>query len=90
MTSLKITSIPSHSKQKKVSSHSHISGLGLDENGDPLDKASGLIGQHDARKASGIVKDLILAKKMSGRAVLFAGAPGTGKTALALGFLIFV
>jgi RuvB-like protein 1 (pontin 52) len=45
-----------------------------------------LIGQHDARKAAGIVKDLILAKEMSGRAVLFAVAPGTGKTALALGF----
>lgn len=28
--------------------------------------------------------DLIRAKKMSGRAVLLAGGPGTGKTALAL------
>ena len=28
--------------------------------------------------------DLIKAKKMSGRAVLLAGGPGTGKTALAL------
>jgi RuvB-like protein 1 (pontin 52) len=30
------------------------------------------------------VVDLIKAKKMSGRAVLLAGGPGTGKTALAL------
>ena len=29
--------------------------------------------------------DLIKSKKMSGRALLLAGAPGTGKTALALG-----
>lgn len=29
--------------------------------------------------------ELIKAKKMAGRALLLAGAPGTGKTALALG-----
>lgn len=33
----------------------------------------------------GIVADLIKSKKMAGRAVLLAGPPGTGKTALALG-----
>ena len=31
-----------------------------------------------------MVVDLIKAKKMAGRAVLLAGGPGTGKTALAL------
>jgi RuvB-like protein 1 (pontin 52) len=35
-------------------------------------------------KAAGIAVDLIKSKKMAGRAVLFAGAPGTGKTAIAL------
>jgi RuvB-like protein 1 (pontin 52) len=35
-------------------------------------------------KACGLVVDLVRAKKMSGRAVLIAGGPGTGKTALAL------
>jgi RuvB-like protein 1 len=35
-------------------------------------------------KACGVVVDLVRAKKMSGRAVLLAGGPGTGKTALAL------
>ncbi|KAK7525252.1 TIP49 C-terminus-domain-containing protein [Phyllosticta citriasiana] len=34
-------------------------------------------------QACGVVVDLIKAKKMSGRAVLLAGGPGTGKTALA-------
>src|SRR4051794_8120855 len=38
----------------------------------------------DVQKACGVVVDLIRAKKMSGRAVLLAGGPGTGKTALAL------
>ena len=38
----------------------------------------------DRVEACGVVVDLINAKKMSGRAVLLAGGPGTGKTALAL------
>lgn len=38
-----------------------------------------------ASQAAGVVVDLIKAKKMAGRALLLAGAPGTGKTALALG-----
>lgn len=36
-------------------------------------------------QAAGVVVELIRTKKMSGRALLLAGAPGTGKTALALG-----
>ena len=47
--------------------------------------ASGLVGQEKAREACGVVVDLIRSKKMAGRALLLAGAPGTGKTALALG-----
>lgn len=35
-------------------------------------------------QACGVVVDLIKSKKFSGRALLLAGAPGTGKTALAL------
>jgi RuvB-like protein 1 (pontin 52) len=41
-------------------------------------------GDTDTTKACGLVVDLVKAKKMSGRAVLLAGGPGTGKTALAL------
>jgi RuvB-like protein 1 (pontin 52) len=44
-----------------------------------------LVGQEKAREACGIVVDLIRSRKMAGRALLLAGAPGTGKTALALG-----
>ena len=35
-------------------------------------------------QAAGLVVDLIRSKRMAGRAVLFAGPPGTGKTALAM------
>ena len=43
------------------------------------------MGQEKAREACGLIVDLIRSKKMAGRALLLAGAPGTGKTALALG-----
>ena len=46
--------------------------------------AGGLVGQEKAREAAGIVVDLIKSKKMAGRALMLAGAPGTGKTAIAL------
>ncbi|CAD1475359.1 unnamed protein product [Heterotrigona itama] len=35
-------------------------------------------------RAAGVVVDMIKSKKMAGRAVLLAGPPGTGKTAIAL------
>lgn len=43
-----------------------------------------MVGQVVAREAAGIAVDLIKAKKMAGRAILLAGPPGTGKTAIAL------
>lgn len=43
------------------------------------------MGQEKSREACGVAVDLIRSRKMAGRALLLAGAPGTGKTALALG-----
>lgn len=43
------------------------------------------MGQVAAREAAGLVVDMIRQKKMAGRALLLAGPPSTGKTALALG-----
>ena len=39
-----------------------------------------MVGQELAREAAGVVVELIKQKKMAGRALLLAGAPGTGKT----------
>ncbi len=69
---------------EKASIHSHITGLGLDEKGKALPKADGLVGQKEAREASGIVVQLIKQGKMAGKGVLFVGPSGTGKTALAV------
>ncbi|KAJ3210594.1 RuvB-like protein 1 [Dinochytrium kinnereticum] len=68
----------------RVAVHSHIKGLGLKEDGVAEPVSAGFVGQENAREAAGIVVDLIKSKKMAGRAVLLAGAPGTGKTAIAL------
>lgn len=53
--------------------------------GKALPLAAGFVGQASAREAGGLVVDMIRQKKMAGRALLLAGPPGTGKTALALG-----
>lgn len=82
---MKIEEVQSTTKQARVAVHTHIKGLGLNEEGKALPVASGLVGQEKAREAAGLVVDLIKCKKMAGRALLMAGAPGTGKTALALG-----
>lgn len=54
-------------------------------NGNAIPLAAGFVGQAQAREAGGLVVDMIRQKKMAGKALLFAGPPGTGKTALALG-----
>merc|ERR1711959_277324 len=61
-----------------------MGGLGLSEDGSALQIADGLVGQEKAREAAGVCVDLIKSKKMAGRALLMAGAPGTGKTAISL------
>lgn len=81
---LNIQEVKSTTKTQRIAAHSHIKGLGLKKDGKPEDIAMGLVGQQDAREASGIVVELIKAKKMAGNALLLAGPPGTGKTALAL------
>jgi len=54
-------------------------------NGMAISLAAGFVGQAAAREAAGLVVDMIRQKKMAGRALLLAGPPATGKTALALG-----
>ena len=70
---------------ERISAHSHILGLGLDENYRALRKADGMVGQIEAREAAGIVVKMIKEGKFAGNAILIAGPPGSGKTALAIG-----
>jgi RuvB-like protein 1 len=85
MSNLRIEEVSSTTKTQRVASHTHIKGLGLDDEGIAAALAAGFVGQEQAREACGVVVELIRQKKMAGRALLLTGAPGTGKTALALG-----
>lgn len=69
---------------ERIAAHSHITGLGL-EGLKAKEIGSGMVGQKKAREAAGLVVKLVKEGKFAGRAVLIAGPPGTGKTALAVG-----
>ncbi|EGW29932.1 uncharacterized protein SPAPADRAFT_63555 [Spathaspora passalidarum NRRL Y-27907] len=81
----KSTSTQDASSLSLIAAHSHISGLGLDDNLQPKESYQGMVGQLQARKAMGVILKMIQAGKIAGRAVLLAGPPSTGKTALAMG-----
>jgi len=70
---------------ERIGAHSHIRGLGLDSSMEARDASEGMVGQLPARRAAGLILQLIRQGKIAGRAVLIAGQPGTGKTALAMG-----
>ncbi|KAJ3901406.1 RuvB-like helicase 1 [Lentinula edodes] len=77
---------PSSNRSSRIAPHSHIKGLGLNSEGRAITDtaAGGFVGQENAREACGIIVDLVKSRRFSGRALLLVGAPGTGKTALAL------
>ncbi|CDH49775.1 -like 1 [Lichtheimia corymbifera JMRC:FSU:9682] len=81
---MRIEQVKSAPREQRVAAHSHIKGLGLRDDGSAEPIHSGFVGQENAREACGVVVELIKSKKMAGRALLLAGAPGTGKTAIAM------
>ena len=44
-----------------------------------------MVGQLASRRAAGVILEMIKDGHIAGRAVLIAGQPGTGKTAIAMG-----
>lgn len=53
---MKIEEVRSTVKTQRISAHSHIKGLGLDEAGNAIPIAAGLVGQEQAREVSGIIE----------------------------------
>ncbi|KAJ0184232.1 hypothetical protein K1T71_000655 [Dendrolimus kikuchii] len=80
-----VQEVRSITRIERIGAHSHIRGLGLDDSLEPRAVSQGMVGQKMARKAAGVVLQMIREGKIAGRAVLLAGQPGTGKTAIAMG-----
>uniref|UniRef100_A0A7S3NMN7 RuvB-like helicase n=1 Tax=Aureoumbra lagunensis TaxID=44058 RepID=A0A7S3NMN7_9STRA len=78
------TEVREVTRMERIGAHSHIRGLGLDDTLEPRQVSQGMVGQEKARKAMGIVYKMIKEGKIAGRAILLAGKPGTGKTAIAM------
>lgn len=71
---------------ERIGAHSHITGLGLDSTTlEPRGNSQGMVGQKQARKAAGVILKMVQEGRIAGRAILFAGPPSTGKTAIAMG-----
>ena len=69
---------------ERIGAHTHIKGLGLDKNLKAVKVKDGMVGQEKAREAAGLVVQMIKEGKLSGKTVILAGPPGTGKTAIAV------
>mmetsp|Transcript_10555 Transcript_10555/g.13723 ORF Transcript_10555/g.13723 Transcript_10555/m.13723 type:complete len:504 (-) Transcript_10555:356-1867(-) len=94
---IKVSSSSELTKLERIGAHSHIRGLGLNDALEPrgggnrnakskkLASSEGMVGQEEARRAVGVIYKMIQEGKISGRAILLAGKPGTGKTAIAMG-----
>ena len=63
----KIQEVKDLSRIERIGAHSHIRGLGLDESLDPRTNSQGMVGQIEARKASGIILKLIKEGSLAGR-----------------------
>ncbi len=67
-----------------IGAHTHVKGLGLDEKLVAIKIKDGMVGQEKAREAAGLVVRMIKEGKLSGKSIILAGPPGTGKTAIAV------
>ncbi|XP_012936971.1 ruvB-like 2 [Aplysia californica] len=84
-TAEKVQEIREVTRIERIGAHSHIRGLGLDDALEARQVSQGMVGQVKARKAAGVIMEIIKEGKIAGRGILIAGQPGTGKTAIAMG-----
>ncbi|KAL7675615.1 hypothetical protein ACOME3_001881 [Neoechinorhynchus agilis] len=69
---------------ERIYAHSHVRGIGVDDQIHARQSSQGMVGQEEARRSASIVLRMIKSGRIAGRAILLAGEPGTGKTALAI------
>eukprot|EP01114_Cavostelium_apophysatum_P023459 TRINITY_DN883_c0_g1_i1.p2 TRINITY_DN883_c0_g1~~TRINITY_DN883_c0_g1_i1.p2 ORF type:complete len:463 (-),score=149.15 TRINITY_DN883_c0_g1_i1:15-1403(-) len=81
----KIASEKDITRIERIGAHSHIRGLGLDDSLEARPVSQGMVGQLAARKGAGVILNMVKEQEIAGRAILIAGPPATGKTAIAMG-----
>jgi len=84
-SNVKMQEVKDITRIERIGAHSHIRGLGLDDALEARAVSQGMVGQANARKAAGVILQMIRDGRIAGRAILIAGQPGTGKTAIAMG-----
>jgi TBP-interacting protein len=84
MASIKELPTRQATRFERIGAHTHIKGLGLDQNLKAVRIKDGMVGQERAREAAGLVTQMIKEGMLSGKTVILAGPPGTGKTAIAV------
>jgi TBP-interacting protein len=84
MASIKELPTKPTTRFERIGAHTHIKGLGLDKDLNAIKVKDGMVGQEKAREAAGLVVKMIKEGKLSGKCIIFAGPPGTGKTAIAV------
>ena len=85
MSAPKISEVKDLTRIERIGAHSHIRGLGLDDSLEARAVSQGMVGQTEARRAAGVIVNMIREGRIAGRAIMMAGQPGTGKTAIAMG-----
>ena len=80
----KIPEVKDLTRIERIGAHSHIRGLGLDDSLEARNISQGMVGQMEARRAAGVILQMIREGTIAGRAILIGGQPGTGKTAIAM------
>ena len=83
-TGQKVQEIREVTRMERIGAHSHIRGLGLDDALEARQISQGMVGQNIARRSAGVILEMVKEGKIAGRAILLAGQPGTGKTAIAM------
>lgn len=80
-----IREVPTEGRRfERIGAHTHVRGLGLGDDLRAVKVKDGMVGQETAREAAGLVVQMIREGKLSGKTVILAGPPGTGKTAIAV------
>ena len=55
----KVAEVREITRIERIGAHSHIRGLGLDDSLDPRPVSQGMVGQTQARRAAGVVVEMV-------------------------------